>query len=505
MKEKKSTKMYANNENGFLKQIRINADNAYYLEVLYYYVRRALITYDYNLKEVDGFVLNGRFLGYKQEILIPKLYNTPLESLGLAMSIRAFMIDKNYINKCYNNRLLFNDLNTNLISWNAHWAIMDCIKDDDFHQIYEMVCSYKTNHRLTDEQKELFKKNTIRPDYRHFDKYCQSLAGDPDYHGESIIKNNAFLYDSFEKYVIPEVVDYVGNTAFAYCNKLEKLVFEGKVLFGSFPIIECPVLKQIIVPTDLLSYYKESLPYYKSIITDTENDKLYEDKEESIAIPSLELQHEPIKIQNLEHERKPIETNLLDTIFDKKATSYKYFWFMAIISLAKERDCLAIPYKDILIRMTAMAWPIIFDYEIELSKSDMLPRYLEEITKKTKLIKQASSKVVETYLTVHYNSQGVDKILAPLLKNVPYRFLSPWIPFTTNEDVVEKSNSNNYGCPYALHDNEIVLDEDWWEYIKKHYSQICDFSKNSFVKYTKANNNHLKLMKFMLEGWSLIK
>ena len=64
----------------------------------------------------------------------------------------------------------------------------------------------------------------------------------------------------------------MGNTAFAYCKNLKEILFEGKVLFGKFPIIECDNLKQIIVPNGLRSYYAECLPYYKSFITEKQND-----------------------------------------------------------------------------------------------------------------------------------------------------------------------------------------------------------------------------------------
>lgn len=269
MKKKQLTKTYVDFENRFLKQIRANANNAYFFEVLYYYVRRALIKCNYNLREVDSFYINGKFLGYKLEILISDIYNTPVKSLSLAMSIRAFMLDKNYINDCYDNRLLFYELD--FIPWKTHRAIMECIKDEDFRLLYEMVCSYKTNRRLTDEQKESFESNTIKPEYLNVEKHFHSLAEDPEYHGKTVIKNNAFLYDSFEEYVVPQTVEYIGNTAFAYCENLKKITFVSKLLFGKFPIIECNNLKSIIVPTDLVSYYKTCLPKYKDIISDGSN------------------------------------------------------------------------------------------------------------------------------------------------------------------------------------------------------------------------------------------
>jgi hypothetical protein len=87
---------------------------------------------------------------------------------------------------------------------------------------------------------------------------------------------------------------------------------------------------------------------------------------------------------------------------------------------------------------------------------------------------------VEAYLNVYYESEGIDKILEPLLKNVPYRFLSPWIPYTTDAEVIEKSKNGDCACLYALHDDHLILNQEWWEYIKKHYYIICHAAERSF-------------------------
>lgn len=481
-------------------------EDEYAMDVFYYCVKKSFIERDFSLYGFSYFYIDGRFLGDPIKVTSDANYRTPLHALACLLSIRLLKNNHKYIELCDSDSLIVVSKPRETFQWVSIMSrIIKYWDDDEVKMLYRMIENYYYDDEFTEEDKNHFIKTVVVPEYRSERIFYKKLAQRTNGISGCVIGNNAFVEASIENYTVSKDIDYVGNTVFAYCSKLKTLVFEGKVMFGTFPIIECKNLKQIIVPTDLLAYYKESLPYYKNIITDKENDSLNEDKEGTDEIPLVDTKHEPISKQTRECERKPIETDLLDFIFDKKATSYKYFWFMSIISLAKERDCLVIPYKDIIIRMAAMAWPIVFVYELELSKSDMLPRYLEEITKKTKLIKQASSHVVETYLTQHYHSQGVDRVLAPLLKNVPYRLLSPWIPFTTNEDVIEKSKSNQYACLYALHDNEIVLDEDWWEYIKLHYSQICEFSKDSFINYMKSNNNHLKLTKFMLEGWSLVE
>ena len=457
MKGKRSTRMYVDYENKFLKLIKANADNSYFLEVLYYNVRRALSARDFNLQGYEGFSINGRFFGYKQEIIFTSIFNTTLKSLGLALSIRAIMLNKEYLQNCYDNRLLFYDLDTQIISWNSHLAIMECINDDDFKEIYEMVLTYKKLYQITDEQKEVFVSHTIRPEYKNFDVYLKKLACDPDYKGKSVIKENEYLCSDIENFVIPEDIDFIGNTAFAYCKNLRTLTFTRKVLFGYFPIIECNNLKRIIVPNELLDYYKEELPYYKDIIVD-------KDQEASIS------------------------PDILKHVFEKKSTSYKFFWFWAILDIAYKRKKTSISYMHILAKMVAIAWKYVNYDGYSLGKSDQLSKYMDILKDKLYLQNNSKEKEVEERILEYYKIMNLVLVIGPLLKNVPYRFLSPWIPFTTNDDVIEKSNEPNATCLYALKDDYILINPQWFDYLCSNYEDIVNFINRELNTYLKFNN-----------------
>lgn len=263
---------------------------------------------------------------------------------------------------------------------------------------------------------------------------------------------------------------------------------------------------------DIDDDYDEEDIVDEEIIPQAENIKTIDDSDIEhvyVDIPSAdpytELEYEDVSTdEEIKKPKVPIDPRKLDKIFEKKASSYKYFWFMAIISLAKEKNNFTISYKDIVIRMAAMAWPIIFEYEIDLGKGDMIPKYLNDILKQSPLTKNIPSKVVEAYLKVYYESEGIGKILEPLLKNVPYRFLSPWITYTNDEEVIEKSNSGEYACLYALRDDSLILNSDWWNYLKKRYFNICNSAERSFITYAKQKNKHNKFTYFMATGWSLV-
>jgi len=499
----------------FINFIRNSVEDDYTLNVFYNIVKDSFVKNGFSLSNVSSVYIDGRFFGEVTNVSLQAKGNkTPKHVLALLLSIRLLMLNPKLVKFCNDDNLIITSRIEESFRWVEFMAfILDNWEDEEIKMLYSMLENYHFDEEFTEEEKKEFQKSIVIPEYRNEKAYYKTLAKSTSTVTNSVIGDCAFLEAGIDKYVVTKDIEYVGDTAFSYCEKLETLVFEGKVLFGLFPIIECLRLCQIIVPKELIDYYKKELPYYKNIITD-EGKTIKKSEKEPVKHVSLDMTSDDsiqkTDIVDITIQKKPakttkqIDTKTLDKIFDKKATSYKYFWFLAIISLAKEKNSLKVAYEDILVRMAALAWPIIFDSEIALGKPDMLPKYLVDITKKTTLIKNASSNIVENYLRQHFTSQGIDKILDPLLKNVPYRFLSPWIPFTTNEEVIQKSNSIEFACPYALGSKGVLFDEDWWDYIMEHYSDIIKFTEDSFIAYVKQFNDGLKLLKFQTSGFNLI-
>lgn len=202
---------------------------------------------------------------------------------------------------------------------------------------------------------------------------------------------------------------------------------------------------------------------------------------------------------------KRIDTSKLNGVFANKTTSYKYFWFMAIISLAKERITLSLSLRTILIRMVAISWNILLRREVILGKQDMLRKYINDIVRKTSLGKQSSEKYIEEYLNEHYHDMEIDRILDPLLNNVPYRFLSPWVRYTTDRDVIEKSQDPSFDGPYAIYKRKIVLNNDWKEYIILNYPKVCAFAINSFKVYAMQYNSESYINSLKDSDWYILR
>lgn len=483
MKGQKLIKTFADKDCNVYNLIKANGEDSYFMEVLYYYVRRSLLRADFDLSEYEAFTINGKYFGFKLEVNFGSAYNNVIQSLSFALSVRALMLNPSYLQYCYDSRLLFFTM-TEYLSWESHRIIMECINDEDFRFIYQMIVDTKDKGKVDDKNKQLFEEKTIRPEFHHLEDYCKLMAKDPEYNGKSVIKNNAYLCSDIEEFTITKAIDYVGDTVFAYCDNLKEIRFERKVLFGKFPIIECKNLKRIIVPTDLLDYYKEALPYYKNIITDKE----LEIKEPIVyeKVQDLEIEHVYVGVPTADsyietdvesgESEETIDFSTIERVFDKKATSYKYFWFMAILDIYYYRRQITIPYKNILAKMAAYAWGYVFEKNIDFGPVDQIKKYLCEVKEVAKISNLAKEGFIEETILEEYDRSGIKKILSPLLKNVPYRFLSPWIPFTTLEDVVQKSyNYKKYHGVYGIYDEGIALNAEWLQYFRDNYQKIRDF------------------------------
>lgn len=179
----------------------------------------------------------------------------------------------------------------------------------------------------------------------------------------------------------------------------------------------------------------------------------------------------------------------LHHVFDSKATSYKYFWFMSFLQLYKETKNETIYIRKILVRMIANAWKYVFIYNSKFSLADQLPKYLQGIQSITKLQKNSGIAKIEKEINQHANSSNLNSLMMPLLKNVPYRFLSPWIPFINNDDVIRKSGLSDTRCLYKLDNTHITINALWKSYLLENYREIADFINDSLDDYLKVDSN----------------
>ena len=63
----------------------------------------------------------------------------------------------------------------------------------------------------------------------------------------------------------------------------------------------------------------------------------------------------------------------LKRVFEKKQTSYTYFWFLSLLHIYKETNSTWIKAEDVLIRMLAEAWKYVSIEGVQFRSIDKIP------------------------------------------------------------------------------------------------------------------------------------
>lgn len=172
--------------------------------------------------------------------------------------------------------------------------------------------------------------------------------------------------------------------------------------------------------------------------------------------------------------------------FDNKGNSYKYFWFISLLQIYNETQVKTIPFSKIMVRMVANAWKYVFLMDGKFSSTDDIPWLLNNVMSETKLNKKATEKDVEEAINNLPKSSYVMSRMRSLLDNVPYRFLSPWVPFTSKGNVAEDSRHSETRCPYELYDDYIIISELWKRYLIDSYEDLLYLTRSWLKTYLRA-------------------
>ena len=509
--------MYITQIYSYIKSI-IDQSDGYNLDVLYYFIRKTILEYEFSLEGVHHVDISDKYLTEPTRIKFIYDYSSPKTCIALLMSLRAIRINPSILDSCNNDYLFFKPMDDNPYGWLKYCSvIINNEADPDFFNLFCIMEDFEYDGYISDSHLEQFREHTIQPPCRNQENYYRKIAKNNIENTKDVIIDNAFLNDStIIEYVIPEEVEYIGHTAFSYCHNLKKITFSRRnTIFGKFSIIECPLLKCILVPKESEDYYKEQLAFYKDIIFSSEQLQIVE-KEHQEYSPQVEEQstiREPQPITRVQEsytldadEQLPVNNDVtsnidykkIEQIFKHKSTTYKYFWFMSILDLVKERGVLSINNSEIIAKMIALSWPYA-QQKISFGPLDNIPNIIQSLILANCVQLHNNERIVEDRLIRSFDSPKVHKILSSLSMNVPYRFLSPWIKYTTGKEVMSISQSTSCATPYALYKDYIILDESWFDYFVDKYDELYTMTKRELINYLKKFNEDLKLLKFMID------
>ena len=161
-------------------------------------------------------------------------------------------------------------------------------------------------------------------------------------------------------------------------------------------------------------------------------------------------------------------------IFNNTTATYKFYWFVALMDIVVKERKTRISFWEIIAGMVAESWYPIHYFKLSFGKSDSLFSNSLEIQKEFQISIDSDKKKIKNQLLDNIDS--TKKFLRVFSLNVPYRFLSPWIKYTYDEDVVAKSQRFENGCLYAIYGDFIEMNPKWIDYLSEHYHILRDFA-----------------------------
>ena len=187
-----------------------------------------------------------------------------------------------------------------------------------------------------------------------------------------------------------------------------------------------------------------------------------------------------------------LTTDRLGKVFTNTVATYKFFWFVSIMQIHAKKQNLRISVWDIVIRMVANAWYPIHYFRLSFGKSDSLFDIVMKLQQITQIPIDANADTIIRGITSKIDDRSIKSLLNTLTLNVPYRFLSPWITYTNDTEVISRSQTYESGCLYSLHKEEndfyIQLNPIWDTYLHKHYNVLVDYAYWNLTLFLQTRN-----------------
>lgn len=184
-----------------------------------------------------------------------------------------------------------------------------------------------------------------------------------------------------------------------------------------------------------------------------------------------------------------VDAGRLARIYDKTTATYKFYWFISIINwICANPGRRRFSIDEIIAGMVAEAWYPIHYFRLSFGKLDSLETVILEIQRQLAIPIDASRDSVKTQILNNLDKAEIRKTLHVLSLNVPYWFLSPWIPNSTVRQIVEQSQMFLNGCPYAIIDKSIIIDNIWVDYLITNASILKDYSFWNLAAFLQKRN-----------------
>ncbi|HRT08758.1 MAG TPA: HNH endonuclease domain-containing protein [Candidatus Paceibacterota bacterium] len=200
-------------------------------------------------------------------------------------------------------------------------------------------------------------------------------------------------------------------------------------------------------------------------------------------------------LKELSH-RYPEKTFYLGQVFSDTTTSYKFVWFLALLSQLRRTKQGDIPLADLLSEMATIAWHPVCFFRLSLGLRDKLQRVVLNIRGHSFLPPDAEPEAIRKFVA---GSPQVQEALTHFRRYVPTRFLSPWFKDElegrkdSDKDrliaqLAQASQNGPLPAPYWLDAERVHLNTSWRNFLLDNLGVIQAFTEYHFAQYLQNRN-----------------
>ena len=207
----------------------------------------------------------------------------------------------------------------------------------------------------------------------------------------------------------------------------------------------------------------------------------------------------------------PIADNLnisaLAGLFDSRATSYKYLYFLSLLDILKRINFArlsAISFREIIVEMLANAWYPHKFFKLSFGTIDQIANKLDalelEITEPILKFRDPDKKILRNTI----NNQNLEDIINSINRYVSYRLIRPFFTqetrglkdFYVNPAIINLAK-NKFDIKKPLYCfnaedqqdcNAIILHPDWVEYLEENYTIVRGWVSWEWLNYMQQQN-----------------
>jgi hypothetical protein len=186
-----------------------------------------------------------------------------------------------------------------------------------------------------------------------------------------------------------------------------------------------------------------------------------------------------------------VDTGLLSSVFNHTTASYKFYWFLSILESVEqvnsEKRFIEIAKHELFARMIANAWYTVNNFHLSFGAHDKIEIAINKINE-IKNFEIDERKDTLASKLINSSSRDIHQILNHFDKNVPFKFLSPWLGTGAERVIKEKSQENYNLPPYSLYDDRILIQPAWFDYFRRNSGLLKDFCYWNLALFLAARN-----------------